>query len=220
MNRRPALISDGGGLPFPPDSLERRSDALDPSDPPVVALLEQIEFARRQAQPQRLLRPKQAPPPLDDNTKLQGWRELARTEDEVLYGRGRPPRLITVPVKRGLRNRWKPLGASSGRPLRASRDGIRASSWRVDPTQLPGSDATELRLLLTELTKATGRMADDRLLAPDLYLGDDELILRLYVKPIEGYVGGTRRHETPVIVRLPEPVGARRLVDGAVYETG
>jgi hypothetical protein len=41
------------------------------------------------------------------------------------------------------------------------------------------------------------------------------------VRPIEGYVGRAGKpgkHETPVIVRLPEPLGDRQLLDGALYE--
>lgn len=216
----PELISDGGGLPFPPDAVNLPFEPLDPEDPPVVALLTQIELGRRQAQPQRLLRPRKAPPPMDAATLLQGWRALATAEDEILYARGRPPQLLTVAVKRNRKGVWSCIGVSAARPLRAIRDGVRASSWRVDPTQTPAADATELRLLLTEQTKATGVLAADRLLTPQLYADDDRVILRLYVKPLEGYVGGTRRHETPVIVQLPEPLRGRTVVDGALYEAG
>ncbi len=56
-----ALISDGGGLPFAPRLAFASAAALDPADPAVRALLIQIEQGRRQAQPQRLLRPKARP---------------------------------------------------------------------------------------------------------------------------------------------------------------
>lgn len=214
----PEMISDGGGLPFHRDAPYERFEPLDADDPPVRALLEQIELGRRRAQPTRLLRPKAAPPPMDDNTKLQGWRVLARTEDEILYARGRPPRLLTVAVKRGRRDTWTCIGVSAARPLRAIRDGSRASSWRLDPTQPVDPESTELRILLTEQSKATGVLAEDRLLTPELYVDENRIVVRLYVRPLDGYVGGTRRHETPVIVKLPEPVGDRQVLDGALYE--
>jgi hypothetical protein len=214
----PILISDGGGLPFEAARALAPPARLDPADPAVVALLIQIDRGRRDAQPTRLFRPKARPAPMEVAEKLAGWRELARTDDEVLFGRGLPPQLLTVAATRGVRNRWSPLGASNARPLRAVRDGVRASSWRLDPTYEPGSDALELRILVTERTMATGTPAASRLLAPDLYLDEQRAVLRVYVRPLEGYVGRTGKHETPVIVRLPEPLGARRLVDGALYE--
>lgn len=214
----PEVISDGGGLPFHRDAVDVPFEPLDPSDPPVIALLDQIERGRKRAQPSRLLRPKATPPPMDDATKLQGWRIIAQTDDEILYARGRPPRLLTVAVRRGGRGKWECIGVSSARPLRAVREGSRASSWRLDPTQPATPESTELRILLTEQSKATGVLADDRLLTPELYLDDDRVVLRLYVRPLDGYVGGTRRHETPVIVKLPEPLGDRPVVDGALYE--
>lgn len=216
----PELISDGGGLPFPPGRAVEPSAAVDPADPAVAALLVQIDRGRRQSQPTRLFRPKARPEPMETAKKLAAWRELARTEEEALFGRGTPPHMVTVAVKRGPRNRWAPLGVSNSRPLRASRNGVRASSWRLDPTFSLSPDVTELRVLLTERTMATGTPAADRLLEPELVVDSERLVLRMYVKPLEGYVGRTVKHETPLIVRLPEPLGARELVDGAVWSAG
>lgn len=214
----PGLISDGGGPPFPPDTAFEPFEPLDPADPTVAALLVQIDRGRRQAQPERPFRPKRKPPPMETSEKLTGWRELARSDEEVLFGRGRPPHLLTVAVRRGRRDRWSPAGVSNSRPLRACRDGIRASSWRIDPTFPPAPGDTELRILITEQTMATGTPAADRLLAPDLHLNTDRVVLRVYVRPLEGYVGRSAKRETPVIVQLPEPLGGRRVVDGALYE--
>ena len=217
----PALISDGGGLPFEPVRVMGSPAPLDPADRAVAALLVQIDRGRQQAQPTRLFRPKAKPAPMAIAEKLAGWRELARTDDEVLFGRGTPQQLLTVAARRGMRNRWSPLGASNARPLRAVRDGVRASSWRLDPSSEPRADQHELRILVTERTMASGTPAAGRLLSPDLYLGEQRVVLRFYVRPIEGYVGRAGKpgkHETPVIVRLPEPLGNRQLLDGALYE--
>jgi hypothetical protein len=214
----PGLISDGGGLPFAPERPFEPFAPLDSHEPPVAALLVQIDRGRRQAQPTRPLRPKPKPPPVETAEKLNGWRELARADDELLYGRGRPPHLLTVAVRRGRLGRWAPLGASNSRPLRAIRDGVRASSWRLDPTFGLGPDLTALHILVTEQTMASGTPVEDRLLTPDLYLGSERVVLRVYVKPLEGYIGRTSRHETAVIVALPEPLGRRQVLDGALYE--
>jgi hypothetical protein len=214
----PGLISDGGGLPFAPDIPFQPFAPLDPGDPPVAALIVQIDRGRRQAQPTRILRPKPKPPPIETTQKLTGWRELARTEDEVLYGRGRPPQLLTVAVRRGRLGKWAPLGASNSRPLRAIRDGVRASSWRLDPTFGLSPELIALHILVTEQTMASGTPVEDRLLTPDLHLDSERVVLRVYVQPLEGYIGRTSRHETAVIVALPEPLGPRQVIDGALYE--
>jgi hypothetical protein len=217
--REPSLISDGGGLPFAPAAPFAPFEPLDPSAAPVVALIRQIDLGRKQANRRGFFRGYGRLADLDPAQKLAGWRELAATEDEILYARGRPPHLLTVAVKRaGRREKWAVVGVSNSRQLRASRQGIRASSWRLDPEFETSPSQTELHLLVTEQTQATGVMADDRLLAPDLYVGTDELIVRFYIKALEGYTGRTRRYETAVTVNLPEPIGERPVRDGAVYE--
>jgi hypothetical protein len=214
----PEMIGDGGGLPFPAERPFESFEPLDPREQAVMALLVAIDRGRRRAMPERNMRPRRKPAPMETSEKLAGWRELVRTDDDVLFGRGRPPQLLTVSVRRGRRDRWAPLGVSNSRPLRATRDGVRASSWRLDPRFMPAADDAELRILITEQTFASGALADDRLLAPELYLADDRAVVRIYVRPIEGYVGRSAKHETPAIIQLPEPLGEREVIDGALYE--
>lgn len=213
----PVLISDGGGLPFAPRRLSGDAAPLDPEDPAVAALSVQVDRGRQQAEPARLFRPRAKPAPMSVAEKLAGWRELARGDDAALFGRGLPPQLLTVAVRRVRRDRWEPVGASNSRPLRAVRDGVRASSWRLDPGSVISSEQRELRILVTEVTMASGSPVEQRLLEPELYLDDERLVLRVFIRPLEGYVGRTARHETPVIVRLPEAIGTRQPVDGAVW---
>ncbi len=215
--REPALISDGGGLPFPPAAPFAPFAPLEPGSPAVEALIGQIDFGRKQAAKRGLLRRPGQLPELDVEQKLAGWRELAATEEEILYAKGRPPALLTVAVRRR-RGKWSVIGVSNSRQLRAWRQGSRASSWRLDPEFDVTPDQRELHLLVYEQTNATGVTAEDRLLAPDLYIGADEMVLRIYVKGLEGYTGRTRRYETAVTVTLPEAVGGRAIVDGAIYE--
>ena len=216
--REPTLISDGGGLPFEPAATDAEFVPLDPRQPPVRALIEQINLGRQQARKPRMFRRATPLAPMDDAQKLAGWRALASTDEEVLYAKGRPPQLLTVAVRRGRKERWSVAGVSNSRPLRAARDGVRASSWRLDPDFEITPEQTDLHVLLTEQTQASGSLASERLLAPELYIGPDELVLRLYVQPLDGYVGRSRKHETPVVISLPEAVGERVVIDGALYE--
>jgi hypothetical protein len=204
----PNLISDGAGLPFPPSALGAQAGQLEPDDPAVGALIAQI--ARQKPSPGASSMP-----------NLDGWRVLARCDDEVLFGYGLPPRLVTVAMRRDVRrDRWTSVAVSTGRPLRATRDGVRASSWRLDPTREPNPEDAIVRVLVTEQTWAGGKRADTRLLAPDIHVGAEELTLTMFVTPRPGYQMRSPNPETPARVALPSPIGVRRLVDGALYDRG
>ena len=193
--RVPEFVSDGAGLPFSPLALERPPAPLDPSDPAVSALAAQVDG------------------------RLVGWRMLARTDTEALFGRGLPPALLTVVVKHDVkRGRWACVAKRDGRPLRATRDGIRASSWHLDEAVGPKPEDTILRICLTEQTIAGGRRADGRVLAPDLFETEHELVLTMYVTPVSGFQMRRPNPETPVRVALARPIGHREVIDGAVYE--
>ncbi len=76
-----------------------------------------------------------------------------------------------------------------------------------------------LRILVTEQSFAGGQRAHDRVLAPDLFVSRDEVVLTIFVTPQPGFNAKSPNPETPVRIALPHPVGARRPVDGALYET-
>jgi hypothetical protein len=193
--RVPEFVSDGAGLPFSPLLLDQPPEPLDPADPAVSALSEQLDG------------------------QLVGWRLLARTDEEALFGYRLPPNLLTVAVRReAKRGTWSCVAKSKGRPLRATRDGIRASSWHLDETVELTPEDTVLRICVTEQTFAGGRRADGRVLAPDVYEGEHELVLTMYVKPESGFQMRTPNPETPVRVALAHPIGYRELIDGAVYD--
>jgi hypothetical protein len=216
--RHPELISDGGGLPFPPDALAGAHVKLDPEDPAVGALIAQISRRTGPARGSRTFpkRVRAAPPAAPS---LDGWRVLARTDREVLFSRGRPPQLVTVAARQDARRRkWTCVGASAARPLRATRDGIRASSWRLDPTHELEPEDTLLRVMVTEQTFAGGQRANGRVLSPDMYISSEELVLTMFVTPAPGFQSRSPNPETPVRIALPHPFGTLRLIDGALYD--
>ncbi len=219
VSRSPELISDGGGLPFPPAALAGSPGLLDPEDPAVGALIAQINA---QTDPTSGFRApwKQDATPQPVPQSLASWRLLARTDGEALFARGQPPQLLTAAVRQDpRRGTWKCVAVTRARPLRAARDGIRASSWRLDPTAGPEPDETVLRVLVTEQTFAGAQRADGRVLAPDLHVDREELVLTLFVTPKPGFQVRAPNPETPVRVGLPHPIGPRRLSDGALYDT-
>ncbi len=212
----PELVSDGGGLPFPPAALVRGVAQLDPSDPAVDALIALI--ARQKTARSASGAPLQPDASPAAAPNLEGWRLLARTDSEVLFGRGLPPRLLTVAMHHDAkRDTWTSVSINTSQPLRSTRDGIRGSRWRPDPTREADPDETVLRVLVTEQTFAGGKRADGRLLAPDLYVGADKLVLTMFVAPRPGFQTRSRNPETPARVALPCPIGTRALIDGALY---
>ena len=214
--RVPELISDAGGLAFRPGDLDGPFKPLDPRDPAVEMLVARLE-GRAGSGPLRKSALQVEPRP--SSSTLDGWRLIARTGTEALFGRGMPPDLVMVAVQQDARRgTWSRADKTAGRPLRVTRDGIRASSWRLDPTYELRPDERVLRILVTEQTYAGGKRADGRVLDPDLYEDERELILTMFVTPIEGFVMRTPNPETPVRVTLAQPVGGRELIDGAVYE--
>jgi hypothetical protein len=218
--RHPQLISDGAGLPFALSALAGPPAPLDPQDAAVAGLL---AYLNERATPKRAARApwkRGAPPPSPPAApvSLEGWRELVRTDDEVLFAHGLPPQLAMVTLKqRSHRRAWTVAGSSVPRSLRATRDGIRASSWRPDPTRELTEADSELRLLVTEQAFASGQSADGRVLVPDIYEDDGEVVLRVFVSPRPGgFQTGTRNPETPVRIALPRALGPRLLLDGAI----
>jgi hypothetical protein len=214
--RVPDLVSDAGGLPFHPSALDGPFEPLDPRDPAVEMLAARLE-GRAGSGPLRV--GKQQLERRPSTSILDGWRLVARTGDEALFGRGMPPELVMIAVKKDARRgSWSRADKTAGRPLRVTRDGIRASSWRLDPSQPPAAEDTVLRILVTEQTYAGGKRADGRVLDPDLYEDEHGLTLTMFVTPLEGFLMRSPNPETPVRVALAQPVGGRKVTDGAVYE--
>jgi hypothetical protein len=213
MPRVPELISDAGGLAFPPSALDGPFKPLDPNDPAVERLTAWLEGGAESSKSGQQDERRQP------SSTLDGWRLMARTGTEALFGRGVPPNLVMVAVQRDTRRgSWSGVERSAGRALRVTRDGVRASSWRLDPTHELRADDTVLRILVKEQTYAGGKRADGRVLDPDLYEDEHELILTMFVTPLVGFTMRTPNPETPVRVALAQPVGGRELVDGALYE--
>jgi hypothetical protein len=217
--RHPELISDGAGLPFSPLALAGQAAPLDPGDPAAAALLAYLTARTAPKRSSRLPWKKGAAEPSAPPLSLDGWRLLAKTDDEVLFAHGRAPKLLTVAMRQGGRRRsWTVVGASSSRPLRAVRDGIRASSWRPDPTHEVHREDTVLRVLVTEQSFASAQRADGRLLTPEIFADELELVLTMFIKPRPGYQSAASNPETPARIALPHPLGTRRLIDGALAQ--
>ena len=214
MARHPELISDGSGLAFPPSALLGAYQPLSEQDDPAVQAL--LSHLAARAAPKRSAIAPWKRGEAGAPASLEGWRLLARSEGEVLFGIGRPPRLLTIIARRaGIRRGWSCVGPNAAGTLRAARDGIRASSWRLDPTQETEPGQSTLRVLITEQAFASGQRAEGRILAPDIYMDEKEVVLTMFVAPRPGYQSAMKNPETPARIALPEPIAHRSLIDGA-----
>lgn len=213
--RRPELVSDGAGLPFSMAAFDEPPAPLDRENGAVAALIAHLDglAAAGRASPVGG-RDSDAP-----RSMLDGWRLVAGIDGEALFALGVPPRLRTVAVRReGRRQTWSCFASTASAPLRAARGTIRASEWRLDQTREVDPEDTVLRVLVTEQTFASGQLAHGRVLAPDMFIDERELVLTFFVEPRPGYQSATRNPATPVRVVLPHAIGARRLIDGALIQ--
>jgi hypothetical protein len=216
----PALVSDGAGPAFPPELLDGPAPPVDPADPAVAPLLAQIRGERPPVRlPWRRGRGGQEPAASPEAiADLAGWRLLARTDTDALFGAGRAPQLLTVAIRFDRRSKsWGVAAVTRDRPVRAARENVRASSWRLDPDHPPGPADTEARIIVTEQRRSGGSYAHGRFLEPDLHIGAGVLELTIFVSPLPVMGVQGANPETPVRIALPEPLGARQLVDGAIY---
>ena len=173
--RRPELVSDGAGLPFSLAAFERPPAPLDPVDGAVVALIAHLDGLAAAGRASPVGSPDAGAPA----SGLDGWRLLASTDAEALFALGLPPRLLTVAMRReGRRQAWVCFASSASQPLRAARGTIRASAWHLDPAREVDPEDTVLRVLATEQAFASGQRAEGRVLAPDIFINESELVLR------------------------------------------
>ncbi|MGI5191578.1 hypothetical protein ACQEVI_25790 [Promicromonospora sp. CA-289599] len=88
----------------------------------------------------------------------------------------------------------------------------------LDPDNLPDPESSQVHLLVTEVACAGGKAADGRVTLERLVEHEDrvELVVGVEAPPGEGQTCPSNP-PTPFTVELDEPLGARTLVDVAVY---
>jgi len=137
--RVPELISDAGGPAFRPGALDPPFKPLDPRDPAVEMLVARLE-GRAGSSPLRNSALQVEPRP--SASTLDGWRLIARTGKEALFGLGMPPDLVMVAVQKDARRgTWTRADKTAGRPLRATRTGVSGFGERI---RKPSSGVTNM----------------------------------------------------------------------------
>lgn len=114
---------------------------------------------------------------------------------------------------------WTPKQMGGCQPEVVVAAGFGPASWALDPDQpTPGPTAAELHVLVWEAACSGGAPATGRISAPVVVFGKDTVTITIGVRPRrtsgDMLVTCPGPPGTPAILRLPEPLGARTLLDG------
>ena len=89
------------------------------------------------------------------------------------------------------------------------------ATWALDPSfASPGPDATELHILVWELSCSSGSPTTGRMSAPVIAYTATTVTITIGVRPFSGPQACNGPPGTPAIVQLAAPLGDRILLDG------
>jgi hypothetical protein len=111
-------------------------------------------------------------------------------------------------------HRWEWIGSGSCR-LRAWRDGETAVPWWVADENTIDGTTTKVGVRVQEENCASGKNAAGRIERLWVFYGNKRIVVTYFVKPLTGGQTCQGNPSTPAVLRLEEPVGDRRLIDGA-----
>jgi hypothetical protein len=116
--------------------------------------------------------------------------------------------------------RWTGSSSAEGCPLRVPPpEGYNAVEWRLDPDQeAPSPTSTVFDVLVHETACASGEPVGDRLIGPDVDVTATEVRIGFVAEAQDGDFECPSNPETPVTIRLEEPLSERELVDA--YDLG
>lgn len=146
---------------------------------------------------------------------IRGFRVLRRAPREVVFAAGHPPRMGAVVVELSRRLQWKAVAYGECRRLEPVDERGRAAVWRLDRgSPKPSPESTEIPVLVTEQDCASGEPATGRIAEPRVHVGARRVVVSIFVRPGDGAETCPSNPPTPYVLRLPEPLGNRALLDG------
>jgi hypothetical protein len=99
--------------------------------------------------------------------------------------------------------------------------GFGTASWALDPAfPKPGPAATELHILVWERACSSGSPTTGRMSAPAVSIAETTMTISIGVRSLTGIQACPGPPGTPATMTLPEPLGARTLVDGGRVPSG
>jgi hypothetical protein len=98
---------------------------------------------------------------------------------------------------------------------------VQAGDVAPDPAfPSPGPDSTSIHILVWEAVCASGRPTTGRMSAPAVTFGPTTVTIKIGVRPLGGVQACPGPPGTPAVLILPEPLGARTLLDGGRTPVG
>lgn len=147
-----------------------------------------------------------------------GWREVVRTDSQVVYladaepGGDSPYAEVTV-QREG--DRWSVGGWGQCRLQADVGPDLGLATFRVDPAAVLDPAEAEIPVLVTEQACNSGGNALGRIVDPIIVLGNDAITVIFAVRPRGGGQDCQGNPETPYRLTLPEPLGERALLDSS-----
>jgi hypothetical protein len=150
----------------------------------------------------------------------EGWQILHQADGEVqLVAKGDDGRLAFMSVVDD-GSGWYWAGASlPGDPCELEfivPDQLNSVDWRLDPAgpQLT-PDSRQISVILNERECVSGQEIGDRLMGPEIVMTETQIFVAFAAERPDGDAFDCQGNpDTPFVVELPEPIGARELVEG------
>lgn len=210
----PALVAQGAARPgftraicdtgaFPITAFDNRTGAQFANDGAARKL-------------RKLIRDPASDPYIEGRVPKHGWRVLKQGHRHAMFGTGDERRISPMTLKKTQADGWSFDSLDYGCRPRVTKHGLRAETWRLDPsTPGPGQTSTDLTLLVSERNCNSGDPPDlDRILAPRIDYGRNAVSVTYFVEPPDGAQTCPTAPPARVDLELAQQLGDRVLEDG------
>jgi hypothetical protein len=169
--------------------------------------------------PAQILREYLQTPGEETDRATTGWHRVVQTATNVQFVAVRPSGrgLMTVGVNFA-RGSWQ-LGDSGSCAATVQRPaGLARADWWLDPDQpAPAPSGRVVQGLLLERACTGGKPPVGRVQAPAIDYLDGAVVVTMSVRPLPGGHDCPGNPDFPFMIRLDQPLGDRRLLDGGVF---
>lgn len=206
MDNQSVLLLECSGTRFPASTFDLPADAENGDSPEAVVLRAFLASVDS------------TPGGVGPFGPAEGWRLLARSAAEVMYGRGEPPMLRGYVKLRLVGGTWRPAGYGGHCVTRPFRKGLNVCRWGLDPAvSLPGETATAIHVIVNDSQCASGVGPDNRLREPEIEMTDESVTVLFATTTLTGMQTCPGHPAAKRVVELDEALGLRRLLDGGIY---
>ncbi|MDQ2964292.1 MAG: hypothetical protein M3R57_00355 [Chloroflexota bacterium] len=148
-----------------------------------------------------------------------GWVRVTQLADRVQFvapdGDGAGWFVVGLTLRDG---RWTLDVMGECQPEVVLPPGVARAEWRLDPAfPAPAGGDRQIHALITEQACANGKPPEGRVLPPLVTPSQTAVTIAILVTNIPGGADCPGNPEFALTVDLPEPLGGRTLLDGAVY---